>query len=172
MVLKPILISISRALFETRMQGQQLHHWPDLQKRARQEGRRGDYLGKTVRVIPHVCEIRSSSNAARVLASQMLWTWPSLVAERLATSNPALLEAVRQMSLKLGPNNGICPPELRAMDCAAGELKTKPTQLWPSSCVKSAFRPMPCCVVQIVRFHRKSAQDFRVFNAGVGVISM
>ena len=38
---------------------QQLHHRPDLQERAREGTRRGDYLGKTVQVIPHVTnEIR------------------------------------------------------------------------------------------------------------------
>jgi CTP synthase len=90
--------------------------------------RRGDYLGKTVQVIPHVTnEIQEFVKRGARPTS----TWPSSrSAARWATSSRLpFLEAVRQMSLKLGPTNtAFVHLTYVPWIAAAGELKTKPTQ--------------------------------------------
>ncbi len=52
--------------------------------------RRGDYLGKTVQVIPHVTnEIQEYVKRGAASAPRTRWTWPSSrSAARWATSNP------------------------------------------------------------------------------------
>jgi CTP synthase len=90
--------------------------------------RRGDYLGKTVQVIPHVTnEIQEFVKRGAATS-----TWPSSrSAARWATSSRLpFLEAVRQMSLKLGPTQQRAFVHLTYVPwiAAAGELKTKPTQ--------------------------------------------
>ena len=68
--------------------------------------RRGDYLGKTVQVIPtSPTKSRSSSSAAPAWARPTRWMWPSSrSAAPWATSSPLpFLEAVRQMSLRWAP---------------------------------------------------------------------
>ena len=94
--------------------------------------RRGDYLGKTVQVIPHVTnEIQEfikrgagigTPDAVQVAISEIGGT------VRDIESLP-FLEAVRQLSLKLGPNNSaFVHLSYLPWIAAAGELKTKPTQ--------------------------------------------
>ncbi len=104
--------------------------------------RRGDYLGKTVQVIPHV----TNEIQAFIRRGAGLDTSPS---DESAASKPdpvdvaiveiggtvgdieslPFLEAVRQMSLKLGPNNtAFVHLTYVPWIAAAGELKTKPTQ--------------------------------------------
>ena len=92
--------------------------------------RRGDYLGKTVQVIPHVTnEIQEfiKRGAAAVEGTQLA------IVEIGGTvgdiESLPFLEAVRQMSLKLGPNNtAFVHLTYVPWIAAAGELKTKPTQ--------------------------------------------
>jgi len=90
--------------------------------------RRGDYLGKTVQVIPHVTDeikarIRSFSDAeADVLITEIGGTTGDI-------EGLPFLEAIRQFTLEAGPNNVlIVHVTLLPYIKAAGELKTKPSQ--------------------------------------------
>ncbi|MCU0227003.1 MAG: CTP synthase [Bryobacterales bacterium] len=92
-----------------------------------QKERRGDYLGKTVQVIPHVTdEIKS---AARRLAADH----DIVIAEIGGTvgdiESLPFLEAIRQMRHELGRENTLfVHVTLVPWIAAAHELKTKPTQ--------------------------------------------
>ncbi len=94
--------------------------------------RRGDYLGKTVQVIPHITnEIQEfvkrgagfgNADAVDVAIVEIGGTVGDI-------ESLPFLEAVRQMSLKLGPNNtAFVHLSYVPWIAAAGELKTKPTQ--------------------------------------------
>ena len=91
--------------------------------------RRGDYLGKTVQVIPHVTnEIQefvrrgASVDAVDVAICEVGGTVGDI-------ESLPFLEAVRQMALKLGPtNSAFVHLTYVPFIAAAGELKTKPTQ--------------------------------------------
>ena len=94
--------------------------------------RRGDYLGKTVQVIPHVTnEIQefikrgaTSTNSADLDVAIVEIGGTVGDIESLP-----FLEAVRQMSLKLGPaSSAFVHLTYVPWIAAAGELKTKPTQ--------------------------------------------
>jgi CTP synthase len=94
--------------------------------------RRGDYLGKTVQVIPHITnEIQEyvkrgagigTGDAVDVAIVEVGGTVGDI-------ESLPFLEAVRQMSLKMGPNNtAFVHLSYVPWIAAAGELKTKPTQ--------------------------------------------
>ncbi|WP_198969463.1 CTP synthase [Xylophilus sp. ASV27] len=94
--------------------------------------RRGDYLGKTVQVIPHITnEIQEyikrgagfgAAEAVDVAIVEIGGTVGDI-------ESLPFLEAARQMSLKLGPNNtAFVHLTYVPWIAAAGELKTKPTQ--------------------------------------------
>ncbi|MFN2477141.1 MAG: CTP synthase [Chthoniobacterales bacterium] len=91
--------------------------------------RRGDYLGKTVQVIPHVTdeikkrirEVSAESNAD-VLITEIGGTTGDI-------EGLPFLEAIRQFILEVGPGNVVdMHVTLVPFIKAAGELKTKPTQ--------------------------------------------
>ena len=92
-----------------------------------QKERRGDYLGKTVQVIPHVTNeikdrIYAGGKDADVLITEIGGTTGDI-------EGLPFLEAMRQFALEVGPKDVVfihvtLVPFLRA----AGELKTKPTQ--------------------------------------------
>jgi CTP synthase len=92
-----------------------------------QKERRGDYLGKTVQVIPHVTNeikerIYSAAKDVDVLITEIGGTTGDI-------EGLPFLEAMRQFALEVGPHDAIfihvtLVPFLKA----AGELKTKPTQ--------------------------------------------
>ncbi len=94
--------------------------------------RRGDYLGKTVQVIPHITnEIQSFIERG----AQAAWDGQADVAivEIGGTvgdiESLPFLEAARQMSLRLGRNQAaFVHLTLVPYIASAGELKTKPTQ--------------------------------------------
>jgi len=94
--------------------------------------RRGDYLGKTVQVIPHVTnEIQEyvkrgagmgTAEAVDVAIVEIGGTVGDI-------ESLPFLEAVRQLSLKMGPSNAaFVHLTYVPWIAAAGELKTKPTQ--------------------------------------------
>jgi CTP synthase len=89
--------------------------------------RRGDYLGKTVQVIPHVTdEIKSAfrkvSDGVDVVIVEIGGTVGDI-------ESLPFLEAIRQMRLELGPENTVfVHVTLVPFIPTAGELKTKPTQ--------------------------------------------
>ena len=94
--------------------------------------RRGDYLGKTVQVIPHVTNeiqefIRRGANADSAVQNDVA------IVEIGGTvgdiESLPFLEAVRQLSLKQGANQcAFVHLSYVPWIAAAGELKTKPTQ--------------------------------------------
>ena len=92
-----------------------------------QKERRGDYLGKTVQVIPHVTnEIKARLYAAGEGADVLITEIGGTVGD---IEGLPFLEALRQFSLEVGKDNVLfihvtLLPYLKA----AGELKTKPSQ--------------------------------------------
>jgi CTP synthase len=91
--------------------------------------RRGDYLGKTIQVIPHITnEIKE---AVRAVAAQDM---PDVVIVEIGGTvgdieSLPFLEAIRQMGNEEGHGNAIyIHLTLVPYIAAAGELKTKPTQ--------------------------------------------
>ncbi len=89
--------------------------------------RRGDYLGGTVQVIPHITDeikhfIRMGAGDAQVAIVEIGGTVGDI-------ESLPFLEAIRQMSLELGRNN-TCFIHLTLVPFipSAGEIKTKPTQ--------------------------------------------
>ena len=89
--------------------------------------RRGDYLGKTVQVIPHVTDeikatIKKVSEGVDVVIVEIGGTVGDI-------ESLPFLEAIRQMRLELGTENTLfVHVTLVPFIAAAGELKTKPTQ--------------------------------------------
>ncbi|MCA0243986.1 MAG: CTP synthase [Proteobacteria bacterium] len=89
--------------------------------------RRGDYLGKTVQVIPHVTNeiqdfVKRGAEGVDVAIVEIGGTVGDI-------ESLPFLEAVRQMSLKLGAANfAFVHLTYVPWIAAAGELKTKPTQ--------------------------------------------
>ena len=89
--------------------------------------RRGDYLGKTVQVIPHVTDeikaaIRKVSDGVDVVIVEIGGTVGDI-------ESLPFLEAIRQMRLEQGAENTLfVHVTLVPYITSAGELKTKPTQ--------------------------------------------
>jgi CTP synthase len=92
-----------------------------------QRERRGEYLGKTVQVIPHITDeikavIRESGGEADIVIVEVGGTVGDI-------ESLPFLEAIRQMKYDVGQEN-VCYAHLTLVPwiAAAGELKTKPTQ--------------------------------------------
>jgi CTP synthase len=89
--------------------------------------RRGDYLGKTVQVIPHVTNeiqefVKRGANDVDVAIVEVGGTVGDI-------ESLPFLEAARQMALRAGPSNSaFVHLTYVPWIAAAGELKTKPTQ--------------------------------------------
>ncbi len=117
--------------------------------------RRGDYLGKTVQVIPHVTDeikawARRLSEEADVVIVEIGGTVGDI-------ESLPFLEAVRQMRQELGRGNSVhIHVTLVPWIAAAGELKTKPTQhsvkelraigIQPDMLLCRSDRPLPASV--------------------------
>jgi CTP synthase len=92
-----------------------------------QRERRGEYLGKTVQVIPHITDeikavIREAAGGADVLIVEVGGTVGDI-------ESLPFLEAIRQMKYDVGEENAVyAHVTLVPWIGAAGELKTKPTQ--------------------------------------------
>jgi CTP synthase len=115
--------------------------------------RRGDYLGKTVQVIPHV------TNEIQEFVKRGAGTDLDVAIVEIGGTvgdieSLPFLEAVRQMGLKMGPNNSAFVHLTYVPWIAtAGELKTKPTQhtvqkmreigIQPDVLLCRADRPIP-----------------------------
>lgn len=114
--------------------------------------RRGEYLGKTVQVIPHVTNeiqefVKRGAGSADIAVVEIGGTVGDI-------ESLPFVEAVRQLSLQAGRENScfvhltLCP-----WIAAAGELKTKPTQhsvqklreegVYPDVLLCRADRPIP-----------------------------
>ncbi|MFZ4115851.1 MAG: CTP synthase [Chthoniobacterales bacterium] len=120
--------------------------------------RRGDYLGKTVQVIPHITdEIK-----ARILSFQETTNADILITEIGGTTGDIeglpFLEAIRQFILQVGPENAILMHvTLVPFIKAAGELKTKPTQQSVAKLREIGLQPQ----VLICRTERPLDQEVR-----------
>ena len=117
---------------ETRMNKANNFTTGQIYKSVLEKERRGDYLGKTVQVIPHVTnEIQDfvkrgagfdTPDAVDVAIVEIGGTVGDI-------ESLPFLEAVRQMSLRMGSNNtAFVHLSYVPWIAAAGELKTKPTQ--------------------------------------------
>ncbi len=117
---------------ETRMRKANNFTTGQIYKSVLEKERRGDYLGKTVQVIPHVTnEIQDfirrgagmdTPDAVEVAIVEIGGTVGDI-------ESLPFLEAVRQMSLKMGHNTcAFVHLSYVPWIAAAGELKTKPTQ--------------------------------------------
>jgi len=92
-----------------------------------QKERRGEYLGKTVQVIPHVTdEIKAAIRAAAADHDCCIVEVGGTVGD---IESLPFLEAIRQMKYDVGAEN-CCYVHMSLLPyiAAAGELKTKPTQ--------------------------------------------
>ena len=117
---------------ETRMRKSNNFTTGQIYQSVLEKERRGDYLGKTVQVIPHITnEIQDfikrgagydTPDAVDVAIVEIGGTVGDI-------ESLPFLEAVRQMSLRMGPNNtAFVHLSYVPWIAAAGELKTKPTQ--------------------------------------------
>ncbi len=114
--------------------------------------RRGDYLGGTVQVIPHITDeiklhIKAGAGDAQVAIVEIGGTVGDI-------ESLPFLEAIRQMGLELGRGN-VCYVHLTLVPYlgSAGEIKTKPTQhsvkelreigIQPDVILCRAERPVP-----------------------------
>jgi CTP synthase len=117
---------------ETRMRKANNFTTGQIYKSVLEKERRGDYLGKTVQVIPHVTnEIQEFIK--RGAGYDTLQGVDVAIVEIGGTvgdiESLPFLEAVRQMSLRMGANNSaFVHLSYVPWIAAAGELKTKPTQ--------------------------------------------
>ncbi len=119
--------------------------------------RRGDYLGKTVQVIPHITNeiqdfiMRGAKAAYDGAADVAIVEIGGTVGD---IESLPFLEAARQMNLRLGRNNtAFVHLTLVPFIASAGELKTKPTQhsvqklreigIHPNALLCRADRPVP-----------------------------
>jgi len=117
---------------ETRMRKANNFTTGQIYKSVLEKERRGDYLGKTVQVIPHV-----TNEIQEFVKRGAGYETPEAVDVAIVEIGGTVgdieslpfLEAVRQMSLRLGANNtAFVHLSYVPWIAAAGELKTKPTQ--------------------------------------------
>jgi CTP synthase len=114
--------------------------------------RRGEYLGRTVQVIPHITDeikafVTRGAGEAQVAIVEIGGTVGDI-------ESLPFLEAVRQMGMELGPQN-TCYVHLTLVPFikSAGEIKTKPTQhsvkelreigIQPDALLCRSDRPIP-----------------------------
>ena len=106
--------------------------------------RRGDYLGGTVQVIPHVTnEIKQ--RILRVAENELpepTWSSSRSAAPSATSSRLPFLEAIRQLKNDVGRTN-VCYVHLTLVPYvgASEEFKSKPTQHSVNSCAASASSP-------------------------------
>ena len=117
-----------------------------------QKERRGDYLGKTVQIIPHITDeikrrIKDVAKDVDIVVVELGGTVGDI-------EGLPFLEAVRQLKHEVGKNNAMfVHVTLIPYIKAAGELKTKPTQhsvqelrrigITPSMIVARTEKPLP-----------------------------
>ncbi len=120
--------------------------------------RRGEYLGKTVQVIPHITDeikrrikLLATSKKSEIIITEIGGTVGDM------ESLPHL-EAVRQMRYELGPQNTlIVHLTLIPFMAASGELKTKPTQHSVKTMLENGLQPD----ILVLRTERKLSQEIK-----------
>ncbi len=141
----------------TRMKRSNSFSAGQIYKSVLEKERRGEYLGKTVQVIPHI-----TNEIQEFIRRGAGFGLPEAVDVAIVEIGGTVgdieslpfLEAVRQMSLKMGPGNtAFVHLTYVPFIAAAGELKTKPTQhtvqkmreigIQPDALLCRADRPIP-----------------------------
>jgi len=120
--------------------------------------RRGDYLGATVQVIPHITDeikrrMRSlvSTNRYDIIITEIGGTVGDI-------ESLPFLEAMRQIMLELGRKNAInLHVTLVPFIASAGEMKTKPTQHSVKNLLELGIQPN----ILVCRSEKKLSQEIR-----------
>jgi len=120
--------------------------------------RRGDYLGKTVQVIPHITDeikrrikLLGTKNKLDVVITEIGGTVGNI-------ESLPYIEAVRQLKWELGPNNSaFIHLTLVPFLSASGELKTKPTQHSVKELLENGIQPD----VLVLRTEKHLSDDIR-----------
>ncbi|MCX7985995.1 MAG: CTP synthase [Bacteroidales bacterium] len=120
--------------------------------------RRGDYLGKTVQVIPHITD--EIKRRIKLLGSR--FKYDVVITEIGGTvgdiESLPYIEAVRQLKWELGSTNAIVIHlTLVPFLSASGELKTKPTQHSVKILLENGIQPD----VLVLRTEHELTQDIR-----------
>ena len=120
--------------------------------------RRGDYLGKTVQVIPHITD--EIKRRIKLLGSR--FKYDVVITEIGGTvgdiESLPYIEAVRQLKWELGPTNAIVIHlTLVPFLSASGELKTKPTQHSVKILLENGIQPD----ILVLRTEHDLTQDIR-----------
>jgi len=118
--------------------------------------RRGDYLGSTVQVIPHITdEIKASVSR---LAEDMDVVITEIGGTVGDIESQPFLEAIRQFRQEVGPGNSLVMHlTLVPYIAAAGELKTKPTQHSVRELMQIGIQPD----ILVCRTERPMDEDIR-----------
>ena len=125
--------------------------------------RRGDYLGKTVQVIPHVTnEIKAACRKVSADVDVAIVEIGGTVGD---IESLPFLEAIRQLRHEEGRDNTLFVHlTLVPFIAAAQEMKTKPTQHSVKGlCAPSVFSPISFCAGQRDRCPRTSRKRSRCF---------
>jgi len=119
--------------------------------------RRGDYLGKTVQIIPHITD--EIKRKIKILGSK--GKYDIVVTEIGGTvgdiESLPYIEAVRQLKWELGINALVIHLTLVPFLAATGELKTKPTQHSVKSLLENGVQPD----VLVLRTEHELSMDLR-----------
>jgi len=120
--------------------------------------RKGDYLGKTVQVIPHITD--EIKRRVKIVGSQGIFD--IVITEIGGTvgdiESLPYIEAVRQMRWELGPQNClVIHLTLVPFLSASGELKTKPTQHSVKMLLEEGIQPD----VLVLRTEKNLTEDVR-----------
>ncbi|HUT77545.1 MAG TPA: CTP synthase [Polyangia bacterium] len=118
--------------------------------------RRGEYLGQTVQVIPHITDeikafVRKAARDVDIVIVEVGGTVGDI-------ESLPFMEAIRQLKVELGPGNALSiHVTLVPYIAAAGELKTKPTQHSVKALLEIGIQPE----VLICRTERPLEEDHR-----------
>jgi len=120
--------------------------------------RRGDFLGKTVQIIPHITDeikrrikLLGSSNKYDVVITEIGGTVGDI-------ESLPFIESVRQLKWELGPGNSlVIHLTLVPYLSATGELKTKPTQHSVKNLLENGIQPD----ILILRTEKNLTNDIR-----------
>lgn len=120
--------------------------------------RRGDYLGKTVQVIPHITD--EIKRRVKLLGS--LHKFDVVITEIGGTvgdiESLPYIEAMRQLRWELGPSNSlVIHLTLVPYLAASGELKTKPTQHSVKALLENGVQPD----ILVLRTEKTLSDDLR-----------
>ncbi|MEM9192264.1 MAG: CTP synthase [Myxococcota bacterium] len=141
--------------------------------------RRGEYLGATIQVIPHITdEIKARVRDVAARADLAIVEVGGTVGD---IESLPFIEAIRQLKVELGSSNALSiHVTLVPYIAAAGELKTKPTQhsvkellahgIQPEILICRSDRPLPRALKEKIAHFCNVSVGAVISNADVGVI--